>query len=94
MVTDLCSIGTLFAFVVVCAGVLVLQNKPNVKRGKLKTPYLNSKFIAPTLSILFIIYSFTYNKENTIHFLSNNKEINSTSEILIQISDNKMAISF
>jgi amino acid transporter len=25
--TDLCSIGTLFAFVLVCAGVLVLQTK-------------------------------------------------------------------
>jgi basic amino acid/polyamine antiporter, APA family len=90
IVTDLCSIGTLFAFVVVCAGVLVLQNKPNVKRGKFKTPYINSKFIAPTLAIFFIIYSFTYNKENTIHFLSNNQVINSTGEILIQISDNKM----
>jgi amino acid transporter len=30
MVTDLCSIGTLFAFVLVCAGVLVLQNKTDI----------------------------------------------------------------
>ena len=45
IVTDLCSIGTLFAFVLVCAGVLKLQNDPNVQRGKFKTPYLNSKYI-------------------------------------------------
>jgi amino acid transporter len=36
-VTDLCSIGTLFAFVLVCAGVLVLQNKTDIPRGKFKT---------------------------------------------------------
>ena len=47
MVTDLCSIGTLFAFVLVCGGVLVLQNKKDIPRGKFKTPYLNAKFIMP-----------------------------------------------
>jgi amino acid transporter len=36
LVTDLCSIGTLFAFVLVCAGVLVLQNKTDIPRGKFK----------------------------------------------------------
>jgi amino acid transporter len=46
MVTDLCSIGTLFAFVLVCAGVLVLQNKTDI-RGKFKTPYVNSKYVIP-----------------------------------------------
>jgi amino acid transporter len=47
MVTDLCSIGTLFAFVLVCAGVLVLQNKTDIPRGKFKTPYVNSKYVIP-----------------------------------------------
>ena len=36
MVTDLCSIGTLFAFVLVCAGVLVLQNKPGYPKRKIQ----------------------------------------------------------
>ena len=45
MVTDLCSIGTLFAFVVVCAGVLVLQNQTDIPRGKFKTPYINLSLI-------------------------------------------------
>lgn len=90
MVTDLCSIGTLFAFVVVCAGVLVLQNKPNIKRGKFKTPYINSKYIAPLLALSFIAYSFTYNKQATLNYLSNNRVIKNTNEILIQLSDNQI----
>jgi amino acid transporter len=51
IVTDLCSIGTLFAFVLVCAGVLRLQNDPTVVRGKFKTPYLNAKYIYPIILI-------------------------------------------
>ena len=51
MVTDLCSIGTLFAFVLVCAGVLVLQNRTDIPRGKFKTPYMNSKYVFPSFFI-------------------------------------------
>lgn len=75
MVTDLCSIGTLFAFVLVCAGVLVLQNKPNIPRGKFKTPYINSKYIMPALLTAAAIFSFTYNKQNTMEFILNGKDI-------------------
>ncbi|MBS1809921.1 MAG: amino acid permease [Acidobacteria bacterium] len=50
-VTDLTSIGTLFAFVLVCGGVLLLQNNQNIER-KFRAPYINSKFIAPALFIL------------------------------------------
>ncbi len=71
MVTDLCSIGTLFAFVLVCAGVLKLETIPNAPRGKFRTPYLNSKYIMPALVILAGVLSYTYNKENVLRFLSN-----------------------
>ncbi len=70
MVTDLCSIGTLFAFVLVCGGVLVLQNKKDIPRGKFKTPYINSKFIMPVLVVVAIALSFTYNKEATMNFIN------------------------
>ena len=56
MVTDLCSIGTLFAFVLVCGGVLVLQNKPDVERGSFRTPYMNAGFVLPVLFIGALIY--------------------------------------
>ncbi len=51
-VTDLTSIGTLFAFVLVCGGVLILQNSPQKIERKFKVPYINAKFIAPALFIL------------------------------------------
>lgn len=56
MVTDLCSIGTLFAFVLVCGGVLVLQNKPDVERGSFRTPYMNAGYVLPVLLLGSLIY--------------------------------------
>lgn len=75
MVTDLCSIGTLFAFVLVCAGVLKLETMPDAPRGKFKTPYVNSRYIMPALVILAIVLSFTYNKENVEKFLGNESRL-------------------
>ncbi|KIC01292.1 amino acid permease [Flavobacterium sp. PL02] len=85
MVTDLCSIGTLFAFVLVCAGVLVLQNKPNIPRGKFKTPYVNSKFIMPVLLIIGLVFSFGYNKKATMSFITNETQINESADIITSL---------
>jgi amino acid transporter len=49
-VTDLTSIGTLFAFVLVCGGVLLLPREA-AHRGRFHLPYINSKFIAPVIFI-------------------------------------------
>jgi amino acid transporter len=54
LVTDLTSIGTLFAFVLVCGGVLLLPARPK-EAGKFNLPYINGKFIVPALVILLII---------------------------------------
>ena len=75
IVTDLCSIGTLFAFVLVCAGVLVLQNKPNIQRGKFKTPYVNSKYIIPFALIAALIFGFTSYKHEMNAFIFNTPKI-------------------
>ncbi|HTM99432.1 MAG TPA: amino acid permease [Pedobacter sp.] len=77
IVTDLCSIGTLFAFVLVCAGVLVLQNKPDVQRGKFRIPYINSKFIIPLAFIAVLALAFTKFKVESNAFLNNTPQINS-----------------
>jgi basic amino acid/polyamine antiporter, APA family len=54
LVTDLTSIGTLFAFVLVCGGVLLLP--PRAKEaGKFNLPYINGKFIVPALVVLFMV---------------------------------------
>ncbi len=89
MVTDLCSIGTLFAFVVVCAGVLVLQNKPNIPRGKFKTPYINGKYFMPLLLASTIVFAFTSNKEATFHFLKNEKEVLQPTDLLTTINQSE-----
>ena len=94
MVTDLCSIGTLFAFVLVCAGVLVLQNKPNIPRGKFKTPYVNSKFVMPFLIIIGLVFAFSYNKQSTMDFLTNEKQINDPATIVTSLDKEQTTLVF
>ncbi|RRJ91453.1 amino acid permease [Flavobacterium macacae] len=86
MVTDLCSIGTLFAFVLVCAGVLVLQNKPNIPRGKFRTPYINSKYIVPVLLLAGIIYAFHFNEKATLEFINNTPQVNEPTTIVTSLN--------
>jgi amino acid transporter len=55
--TDLTSIGTLFAFVLVCFGVLVLPKlSPDIKKQAFHLPYINGQFIIPILAIIFIYF--------------------------------------
>jgi len=90
-VTDLCSIGTLFAFVLVCGGVLVLQNKKDIPRGKFKTPYVNGKFVYPVLVAAAIVLIFTTQaKQPAIDFLTNNGEEKEVTEILTQLDKPQM----
>ncbi|MDQ3049014.1 MAG: amino acid permease [Bacteroidota bacterium] len=55
-VLDFTSIGTLFAFVLVCGGVLMLPRKAEegnteLTKGKFRLPYINAKFIFPMIII-------------------------------------------
>jgi basic amino acid/polyamine antiporter, APA family len=63
-VTDLTSIGTLFAFVVVCAGVLKFKSENNNLTKGFRIPYINGKYIIPTLFFagLFVFIAF-YHKQ-------------------------------
>jgi amino acid transporter len=69
MVTDICSAGTLFAFCLVCAGVLKLRMDPTAPKSKFKTPYVNSKFIIPALFILTLVLLFVYNRSWIDYYL-------------------------
>jgi amino acid transporter len=70
MVTDICSAGTLFAFVLVCAGVLKLrvEHKQHYQ-PKFKAPYINAKYIIPVMFVMFIILAFTAYYDDTVYFL-------------------------
>jgi amino acid transporter len=57
-VTDLTSIGTLFAFIVVCSGILILNNrKDKPESGRFKVPYINGKYIVPLIIVVIIMMS-------------------------------------
>jgi len=56
--TDLTSIGTLFAFVLVCGGILVMKNNPEMKEGKFKVPYISGRYIVPGLFALALFILF------------------------------------
>jgi APA family basic amino acid/polyamine antiporter len=57
-VLDFTSIGTLFAFVLVCGGVLMLSPQSEEElaeratKGKFRIPYVNSKFIFPLIVLI------------------------------------------
>ncbi|MEZ5308246.1 MAG: amino acid permease [Pyrinomonadaceae bacterium] len=61
-VTDLASIGTLFAFVVVCAGVLFKEKE---FRGQTRyAPYINAQFIFPAM--ILVVFGVLYYYNNNI----------------------------
>jgi APA family basic amino acid/polyamine antiporter len=60
-VTDLASIGTLFAFVVVCAGVLFKDEE--FGRENRFVPYINGQFIVPALLVIVLAVLYFFNAE-------------------------------
>lgn len=59
-ILDFTSIGTIFAFILVCGGVLVLPKKEK-EAGKFHLPYINSKYIFPATALfVFGFLSFQY----------------------------------
>jgi amino acid transporter len=56
LVLDLCSMGTLFAFMFVSAGVLVLETQPNEaeKASGFRVPYINGRWIMPVLFVAYL----------------------------------------
>jgi len=69
-VTDLTSIGTLCAFVLVCAGVLKMDpHRPKVP-GRFYTPYVNGKYIFPVLVVLSALACLIFNTDAVTNFFS------------------------
>lgn len=56
-VTDLTSIGTLFAFVLVCGGVLLLPKEEHVStKARFRIPFVNGQFIVPVLVLTGFVF--------------------------------------
>lgn len=58
-VVDLTSVGTFFAFILVCAGTLFLDNKRLTAKAKFKIPYINSQYIISPLWMVALFLFFT-----------------------------------
>lgn len=79
LMTDLTSIGTLFAFAVVCGGVLVLPAREKTSEKRFNLPYINGQWIVPILFIVFVygfrerivdsVTNFTHESRQEVLFL-------------------------
>ena len=69
-VTDLTSIGTLFAFVLVSGGILILPKNDNLNPNRFRVPYFNAKYILPVLLILILIILIGYKQTEMISFFN------------------------
>jgi basic amino acid/polyamine antiporter, APA family len=69
-VTDLTSIGTLCAFLLVSVGVMRLDpNRPR-EAGRFRIPYLSAQFIFPALSLITLVAVLKMNPGSVTQFLS------------------------
>lgn len=78
-VIALTSIGTLFAFVLVCGGVIVLQSQPDKPASKFRVPHISSRYILPVLVIVAIFLSLKFNGNSIREFFQNKILVESTS---------------
>jgi amino acid transporter len=74
-VTDLTSIGTLFAFILVSGGVLVLDNGHSAKEESVlgsgfRIPYINSRYFLPLLWIAVAVLVYYLNPQQIEKFTS------------------------
>lgn len=59
-VLDFTSIATLFAFVLVCGGVLLIPRKEK-EEGKFHIPYINGRFIFPLIIVVGLLLAWSLN---------------------------------
>ena len=93
-VLDFTSIGTLFAFVLVCGGVLLIPRKAK-EPGRFNMPFINGKFFYPLIiigAIIFIAVKWPgYFQELFNGDFSDHSEDSNASDYLFQTASVKIA---
>lgn len=89
-VTDLCSIGTLFAFVLVCGGVLVLHEQKDIPEGKFKIPFLSSRIGLPVLFLIISLLLWKYQHESLSNFFSNERQYVSKEDLIPSLNKSEL----
>ncbi|HEX8426194.1 amino acid permease [Hymenobacter sp.] len=67
LVIDLTSIGTLFAFALVCGGILIIDPYGS-SNARFKVPYINGQFLVPLLMVVGIVLVVNYNQAGIQEF--------------------------
>jgi basic amino acid/polyamine antiporter, APA family len=82
-VLDFTSIATLFAFVLVCGGILLIPRKEK-EVGKFNMPYVNGKVIFPAMVVgsIILITSFNKNYFSDKFDFSNEKRVDALASII------------
>lgn len=94
-VTDLASIGTLFAFVVVCAGVL-FKDKEFKESGTRFVPYISAQILLPVLLLITAFFLVYFSGVSALNEKTNPKkdEVRISSETLSTVDEeNPNAVS-
>ncbi len=82
-VTDLASIGTLFAFVVVCAGVLFKEKE---FRGSTRyVPYINAQFLLPVIILIVAFFLVYFSGVSALNEKAKNYEMKISTETLEEV---------
>ncbi len=61
---DLTSVGTFFAFILVCAGVLYMDKSGLSKKSKFKVPYVNGKYLVGLGFIAGLVLMYLYGQDS------------------------------
>ncbi len=69
-VVKLTSVGTLFAFVLVCGGIVRFHSDKNRPESKFKAPYVNGRWIVPMMFITTVFLLVRFNPDGLHAFLS------------------------
>src|SRR5690606_9249632 len=60
---DLTSVGTFFAFILVCAGVLYMDYSGLSAKSKFKVPYVNGKYLVGAGLLIAVVCLYLYGKD-------------------------------
>ncbi len=66
--TDLTSIGTLFAFALVCGGILLLP-RTEKEKGKFRVPYVSGRYWVGVLMIITAGFALYFNSDKCYDFV-------------------------
>ena len=67
---DLTSVGTFFAFILVCCGVLYMDHSGISKKSKFRVPYVNGKYIVGIGFFVGLFLVYRYGGETLDHWLT------------------------